>query len=74
MAIDKAIEVMTKYFSKSYGAEVYAALDVLDLDQISMTESCLFFMENPIYKEMFFGYLDHERKCVLLTLISRPKN
>ena len=74
MTIDKVIEVMTKCFSKSYGAEVYAVLNVLDLDQILMTESYLFFMKNPTYKEMFFGYPDHGRKCVLLTLISRPKN
>ena len=31
-------------------------------------------MENPTYKEMFFGCPNHERKCVLLTLMSRPKN
>ena len=73
MTIDKAIEVMTKYFSKSYGAEVHAALGVLDLDPISKTEAYIFLMENPTYKEMFFGCPDHECKCVLLTLMSRPK-
>ena len=65
---------MARYFSKSYGAEVHAALDVLDLDPISKTEAYIFLMENPTYKEMFFGCPDHKRKCVLLTLMSRPKN
>ena len=74
MAIDKATEVMTKCFSKSYGAEVHAALSVLDLDTISKTEAYIFLMENLTYKEMFFGCPDHERKCVLLTLMSRLKN
>ena len=73
-AIDRATEVMAKRFSKSYGVEVHAALGVLDLDPISKTKAYIFFMENPTYKEMFFGCLDHERKCVLLTLMSRPKN
>ena len=31
MAIDRAIEVMAKCFSKLYGAEVHTALGVLDL-------------------------------------------
>ena len=74
MAIDRATEVMTKGFSKSYGAEVHAALNVLDLDPISKTEAYKFLMENPTYKEMFFGCPDHEHKCVLLTLMSRSKN
>ena len=65
---------MTKCFSKSYGAEVHAASGVLDLDPISKTEAYIFFMGNPIYKEMFFGCPDHEHKCVLLTLMSWPKN
>ena len=65
---------MPKCFSKSYGAEVHATLGVLDLDPISKTEAYIFFTENPTYKEKFFGCPDHERKCVLLTLISRPKN
>ena len=65
---------MPKCFSKSYGAEVHATLGVLDLDPISKTEAYIFFTENPTYKEKFFRCPDHERKCVLLTLISRPKN
>ena len=65
---------MPKCFSKSYGAKVHATLGVLDLDPISKTKAYIFFMENPTYKEMFFGCPDHERKCVLLTLMSRPKN
>ena len=73
MAINKTTEVMTKCFLKSYRAEVYAVLDVLDLDLISKTEACIYCMENPIYQEIF-GYPDHEHKCVLLTLIFRPKN
>ena len=73
MANDRVTEVMTKFFSKSYGVEVHATLGVLDLDPISKTEAYIFFMENPTYKEMFFGYPGHECKCVLLTLISRPK-
>ena len=39
MAIDRAIEVMIKCFSKSYGAEFHAALGVLDLNPISKTEA-----------------------------------
>ena len=73
-AIDRTTEVMAKCFSKSYGAEVHATLGVLDLDPISKTKAYIFFMENPTYKEMFFGCPDHVRKCVLLTLMSRPKN
>ena len=73
MAIDRVIEVMEKFFSKSYLVEVHTALGALDLDPISKIEAYIFFMENPKYKEMFFGCLDHERKCVLLTLMSRPK-
>ena len=73
-AIDRATEVMTKCFSKSYGVEVHAALGVLDLNPISKTETYIFLMENLTYKKMFSGYPDHERKCVLLTLMSRPKN
>ena len=64
---------MAKRFSKSYGAEVHAALGILDLDPISKTEAYIFLMENPTCKEIFFGCLDHERKCVLLTLMFRPK-
>ena len=74
LAIDRVTKVMTKCFSKSYGAKVDAALGLLDLDPISKTEVYIFLMENSTYKEMFFGCLDHERKCVLLTLMSRPKN
>ena len=74
MEIDRIIEVMAKCFSKSYGAEVHIALGVLDLDLISRIETYIFFMENPTYKEMFFGCPDHEHKCVLLTLLSKPKN
>ena len=74
MAIDRVTEVMAKCFSKLYGAEFHATLGVLDLDPISKTEAYIFFMENLTYKEMFFGCPDHERKCVLLTLMSRPKN
>ena len=59
---------------QSYGAEVQATLSVLDLDPISKTEAYIFFMEDPTYKEMFFSCPNHERKCVLLTLMSRPKN
>nr|POE75832.1 hypothetical protein CFP56_05102 [Quercus suber] len=70
----RATEVMAKCFSKSYGVEVHAALGVLDLDTISKTEAYIFLMENPTYKQMFFSCPDHERKCVLLTLMSRPKN
>ena len=74
MAINRATEVMAKCFSKSYRVEIHAVLGVLDLNSISKTEACIFFMENPTYKEMFFGCLDHEQKFVLLTLMSRPKN
>ena len=74
MAIDRATEVMAKCFSKLYGAKVHADLGILDLDQISKTEAYIFLMENLTYKQMFFGCPHHERKCVLLTLISKPKN
>ena len=74
MTIDKATEVMAKCFSKSYGAKIHAALSVLDLDPISKIEAYIFLMENPTYKEMFFGCPNHECKCVLLTLMSRSKN
>ena len=73
-AMDKATEVMTKCFSKSYRVEVHAALGVLDLDPISKIETYIFLVENLTYKEMFFGCPDHKRKCVLLTLMSRLKN
>ena len=73
-AIDRAIEIIAKCFSKSYGAEVHTTLGILDLDPISKTEAYIFLMENPTYKKMFFGCPDHERKYVLLTLMSRPKN
>ena len=73
-AIDRATEVMAKCFSKSYGAEVHTALGILDFDPISKTEVYIFLMENPTYKEMFFGCLDHECKCVLLILMSKSKN
>ena len=73
MANVRMTEVMIKCFSKSYGAEVHTDLGVLDLDPISKTKSYIFFIENPTYKEMFFGCPGHERKCVLLTLMSRPK-
>ena len=36
-------------------------------DPISKTEAYIFLMENPMYKEMFFGCPEHVRKCVLLT-------
>ena len=89
MAINRATKVMTKCFSKLYGAEVHVILGLMDLDLISKIEAYflekkkrkkkkieayIFFMKNPTYKEMFFGCPDHERKCVLLTLMSRPKN
>ena len=65
---------MAKRFSKSYGVEVHVALGALDLDPISKTEAYIFLMENPTYKEMFFGCPNYEHKCVLLTLMSRSKN
>ena len=74
MTIDRATDVMAKCFSKSHGAEIHAALSVLDLDPISKIEAYIFLMENPTYKEMFFGCPNHKRKCVLLTLMSRSKN
>ena len=74
MAIDRATKVMVKFFSKSYGAKVHATLGILDLDPISKSEAYMFLIENPTYTEMFFGCADYERKCVLLTLMSRPKN
>ena len=74
MAIDRVTEIMAKFFLKSYEVEVHKALGVLDLDPISKTEAYIFLIENPTYKEMFFGFPNHERKCVLLTVMSRPKN
>ncbi|XP_030950143.1 uncharacterized protein LOC115974063 [Quercus lobata] len=54
MEINRAIKVMVKCFSKSYGAEVHATLGILDLEPISKTKAYIFLMENPTYKEMFF--------------------
>ncbi|KAL0003230.1 hypothetical protein SO802_017011 [Lithocarpus litseifolius] len=62
------------YQVSSQDAMSFKTLGVLDLDPISKIEAYIFFMGNPTYKEMFFGCPDHERKCVLLTLMSRPKN
>ena len=73
ITIDRATKVMAKCFSKSYGVKVHATLGILVLDPISKTEAYIFFTENLMYKEVFFGCPDHERKCVLLTLMSRPK-
>ena len=47
VTIDKATKVITKCFSKLYGAKVHAALGILDLDPISKTEAYIFLMENP---------------------------
>ena len=55
MEIDRVNEVVAKCFSKSYGAEVHAALGVLDFDPTSNTKTYIFLMENPTYKELFFG-------------------
>nr|POE70626.1 hypothetical protein CFP56_40944 [Quercus suber] len=48
MAIDRKTEVMAKCLSKSYGAEVHAALGILDLDPISKTKAYIFLMEYPM--------------------------
>nr|POF21628.1 hypothetical protein CFP56_24753 [Quercus suber] len=45
MTIDRAIEVMAKFFSKSYRVEVHATLGILDLDPISKTEAYIFLIE-----------------------------
>ncbi|KAF3967094.1 hypothetical protein CMV_008867 [Castanea mollissima] len=70
----RANEVMAKCFSKSYEAETHTTLGILDLDPISKTEAYIFLMENPMYKEMFFGCLDNERKSVRSQSLPEPPN
>ena len=57
-AIDRATEVMARYFSKSYGAEVHVVLDVLDLDPISKTKAYIFLWK-----------IQHIKRCSLVAQI-----
>ena len=49
MAINRATKVMTKCFSKSYGAEVHVILGLMDLDLISKIEA--YFLEKKKEKK-----------------------
>jgi hypothetical protein len=46
MAMEGAIEVMEKCFMKISGAEIYAALEVLDLEPTLVTDAYIFLMDN----------------------------
>ena len=74
MAMDRATKVMEKCFMKISGAEIYAALQVLDLEQTLVTNAYIFLMDNAKYKDMFFGCPMSGRKDVLLKLMSKSKN
>uniref|UniRef100_A0A2N9HUQ9 Myb/SANT-like domain-containing protein n=1 Tax=Fagus sylvatica TaxID=28930 RepID=A0A2N9HUQ9_FAGSY len=74
MAMDRATEVMEKCFMKISGAEIYAALQVLDLEPTLVTDAYIFLMDNAKYKDMFFGCPVSGRKDLLLKLMSKSKN
>jgi hypothetical protein len=74
MAMDRATEVMEKCFMKISGAEIYAALEVLDLEPTLVTDGYIFLMDNAKYKDMFFGCPVSGRKDLLLKLMSKSKN
>jgi hypothetical protein len=74
VAMDRATEVMEKSFSKIYRAEIYAALEVLDLEPTLVTDAYIFMMDNATYKDIFFGCLVSGRKNLLLKLMSKSKN
>ncbi|GMY19429.1 hypothetical protein FCV25MIE_14668, partial [Fagus crenata] len=67
-------EVMTKSFSKISGVEIYAALEVLDLELTLVIDAYIFLMDNATYKDMFFGCSVSGRKDLLLKLMSKSKN
>uniref|UniRef100_A0A2N9HZV3 Myb/SANT-like domain-containing protein n=1 Tax=Fagus sylvatica TaxID=28930 RepID=A0A2N9HZV3_FAGSY len=70
----RATEVMEKCFMKISGAEIYAALQVLDLEPTLVTDAYIFLMDNAKYKDMFFGCPVSGRKDLLLKLMSKSKN
>ena len=74
MAMDRATEVMEKCFMKISGAEIYAVLEVLDLEPTLVTDAYIFLMDNAKYKDMFFGCPVSGRKDLLLKLMSKSKN
>uniref|UniRef100_A0A2N9H1E1 Myb/SANT-like domain-containing protein n=1 Tax=Fagus sylvatica TaxID=28930 RepID=A0A2N9H1E1_FAGSY len=74
MAMDRATEVMEKCFMKISGTEIYAALQVLDLEPTLVTDAYIFLMDNAKYKDMFFGCPVSGRKDLLLKLMSKSKN
>ena len=74
MAMDRATEVMEKCFMKISGAEIYAALEVLDLEPTLVTDAYIFLMDNVKYKDMFFDCPVSGRKDLLLKLMSKSKN
>ncbi|GMY29565.1 hypothetical protein FCV25MIE_24807 [Fagus crenata] len=74
MAMDRATEIMEKSFSKSSRAEIYVALEVLDLEPTLVTDAYIFMMDNATYKDMFFGCQVSGRKNLLLKLMSKSKN
>jgi hypothetical protein len=74
MAMDRATEVMEKCFMKISRIEIYAALEVLDLEPTLVTDAYIFLMDNAKYKDMFFGCPVSGRKDLLLKLVSKSKN
>ena len=74
MAMDWTTKVMEKCFMKISGAKIYAALQVLDLEQTLVTDAYIFLMDNAKYKDMFFGCPMCGRKDLLLKLMSKSKN
>ncbi|GMY09038.1 rna-binding protein 25 [Fagus crenata] len=55
-------------------AEIYAALEVLDLEPTLVTDAYIFLMDNAKYKDTFFGCPVSGRKDLLLKLMSKSKN
>uniref|UniRef100_A0A2N9EF71 Uncharacterized protein n=1 Tax=Fagus sylvatica TaxID=28930 RepID=A0A2N9EF71_FAGSY len=66
--INVATEVMEKCFMKIFEIEIYAALEVLDLEPTLVTDAYIFLMDNAKYKDMFFGCPVSGRKDLLLKL------
>uniref|UniRef100_A0A2N9GVW4 Myb/SANT-like domain-containing protein n=1 Tax=Fagus sylvatica TaxID=28930 RepID=A0A2N9GVW4_FAGSY len=51
----RQLRLWQKCFMKISGAEIYAALEVLDLEPTLVTDAYIFLMDNAKYKDMFFG-------------------
>ena len=74
MAMERATEVMEKCFMKISGAEIYVALEVMDLEPTLVTDAYIFLMDNAKYKDTFFGCPVSGYKDLLLKLMSKSKN